>query len=241
VANLRSQVSKVVFSGTIGLGDDPAEIWSTGFWVAGYGGAGDLSDFDPASYIVNQAQPMMVDYAAIMSSAFTCTMIKCNVFGITAGKVKQVTDPTVDAVVDIVGSGPPYQATNVTAQGWRLQNSTVSRGNATSGRMFWPPCTAAAGSSGNFDGNGHWLPAAVSAVSATLSPAWDNLKVEDGTNTGVTYLPSVVTSPTVKNGLAEFSVNSADVTTAESLVWVLRSRKNALVTGGTRTTHPSFS
>lgn len=241
--NLRSQVAKVVYSGTIGTGANPAEIWSTSFWVAGYGdnAADQLASFQPLDYINNHAKAFMVAYQPMMNGAFTCTLIKCNIFGLDGIKVKQLTDPTVELAVTLAGAGQPAATTNVLSVGWRLQTTAASRGNATQGRMFLP-ATSIGSNAGPFDGNGHWDPIVLSSISTPLTTAWNNLKADDGPVTNsITYLPSVVTTPSVKNSLTQFEVNAADITTVESNVWVLRSRKNALRTGGTRTLHPSFA
>lgn len=245
--NTRDQVAKVVYSGTLGTGSNPGEIWSTSLWVAAYGEGGtagspnDLSSFDAADYIANHALQFGYAFMQHCPDWVKMTLVKCNVFDIVANKVHQVTDPTVESVQSRAGgAGSSVGPTFVTAFGWALGSTTGTRGLAVKGRMFLPPMAEATGSNGPFDGDGHWNSDLVSAISTGLTSAWDNLAAPTGVG-GITYLPSLVSTPTATRPSTTFLVNSADITTAESNVWVVRSRKNALATGGVTTDHPSFA
>jgi len=176
--------------------------------------------------------------------AFTVTELKCNVFGLVGGKVKQQGATTVQEAVNLPGGASAAGATYVTAFGWALSSTTAgTRGIATKGRMFLPAMGKSSTQTPQaFTESGTWDPTIVAAVSQQLTTAWDALQAASGTGPGAeTFLPSMVALPNERAGTTEFTVNAADVTTAERTVWVVRTRKNALATGGTRTTHPAFA
>jgi hypothetical protein len=246
VANLRTQVAKAVISGTLGPSGTAAEIWSTSFWIAAYasGSVTDMAGFEGADYITNHVSQFVKAFMGQADPMVQATLIKCNVFGLSGGKPKQVEGPTIQTEINITGGQESGGGTFVTAFGWGLSSSTAGkRGIATKGRMFLP--TMGSNTYGNYamDNLGHWTGTVQNAVSAAVSPAWDLLSAAGGSGAGggVTYLPSLVALPNTKAATTEFSVNAADVTTAEANVWVVRTRKSALESGGVVTNHPSFS
>ena len=249
----RTAVARCVASGTLGPAGATNEIWSTSFWVAAYGGGAnpdnDLTDFEPLDYLQNHAEQFFFAMMANSVNFVTMTEIKVNVFDLVAPagakppSLKQRTDPTVGQPYSRVGLGDVDYGPYIAAMGWALASSTQSRGRASKGRMFFPPASANTGSGGNFTNNGAWTPTLVAAVSASVSPAWTALLASTGSGPdSVNYLPSLVSLPTSSQYESNPSLlcNAADVTTVENNVWSMRSRKNALTSGGVRTTHPSF-
>lgn len=247
MVNTRTVVAKCVLSGTLG-GGTPNEIWSTSFWMAAYGEGGpgdspdDMSGFDPSAFCNTQLTAFGTAMMNGAASFVTLTALKCNLVGLTAGKVKQITDPTVEAAVNVPGQIVASTGTYVTSVGFRLGSTTGSRGRGISGRMFLPPGGTNQNTQGPFDGTGHWA-AGVLTQYGGIQQAWEDLSVGGGgsSSTGLTFLPSVVSVPKRGTGGTTFEVNAADKTTLESVVYVVRSRKSKIASGGNEVTHTSFA